>query len=161
VWYFRASLMEEHRVAKRVAPILSRIVPMRLSRAGGLYLDILQGRGSGTGWDLVGETAAAADSLALVKAPVIFDGGANVGKWSCALHAQLRDSTARFVLFEPQLACRSKLDGLALPGKTIIPAALSSAPVAPPCRVLSQVTDLLPSTSVATRTSEICRRIVS
>src|SRR5207244_4170646 len=45
-----------------------------------------------------------------------------------ALHAHLADSTARYVLFEPQMACRSKLDGLMLPGKTIISAALSSAP---------------------------------
>ncbi len=70
------------RLAKKAAPSLARAIPSRLSRAASIYLDILQGKGSGTGWDMAGEAGADATALGRVARPVIVDGGANFGQWA-------------------------------------------------------------------------------
>ncbi len=115
-------------LAKKAAPSLARRVPSRLSRAAGIYLDILQGKGSGTGWDMEGEATADASTLRGVSAPVVVDGGANYGQWASAVARVLRDPAARFFLFEPQQACQETLRTLEVPNKTVIRAAVGEHP---------------------------------
>ena len=51
-------------------------------RLAATYLDILQGKGSGTGWDMAGEIHAALAFVQDIEEPVIFDIGANHGEWT-------------------------------------------------------------------------------
>ncbi|MFJ8076233.1 FkbM family methyltransferase [Streptomyces sp. NPDC096176] len=118
------------RAAKAAAPRLCRLASGRRIRQGTrlleIYLEILQGRGAGTGWDLQGEIIAAQRFLRDVDAPVIFDVGANSGQWSSGLHTALGTRTGRFFMFEPQPACQSALAGTPVPNQVIIPAAVSN-----------------------------------
>lgn len=113
------------RAAKVAAPRLCRLARSRKIRQGTrlleIYLEILQGRGSGTGWDLGGEIIAAQRFLRGVDTPVIFDVGANVGQWSTGLHSALGTGTGRYFLFEPQPACQSALAGTKIPHQVITP----------------------------------------
>ncbi len=110
-------------LAKWAAPGLARLIPRRLSRSAAIYLDVLRGQGSGTGWDMAGEASADASTLRGVPRPVIVD-GANFGQWASAIDRALGNPDARFFLFEPQLACQEVLGELALPNKTVIRAAV-------------------------------------
>jgi hypothetical protein len=67
------SLTQGHtsHLAKRAAPVLTRVAPQRIFRLAEIYLEILQGRGAGTGWDLVGETVAAGSTVRGVQRPVV------------------------------------------------------------------------------------------
>jgi FkbM family methyltransferase len=120
------------RWAKSWAPGLSRLATAGVAgTATGFaetYLAILQGKGSGTGWDLAGETRAAAAFLHDVASPVVLDMGANRGQWTTALHRTLRNDLARFYLCEPQRACQPQLAALAVPGATVIAAAVGERP---------------------------------
>lgn len=120
------------RWGKRCAPRLSRLATARATRtATGFvetYLAILQGKGSGTGWDLGGEARAAATFLRGVPAPVVLDLGANQGQWATALHRALGNDLAHYYLCEPQRACQRPLAALALPRRTVIAAAVSDRP---------------------------------
>jgi FkbM family methyltransferase len=72
------------------------------------YIAILRGKGSGTGWDMHAETNAARAFLTGIPRPVVFDVGANKGKWSQMLSEaipQLMD----LYLFEPQETCRERI----------------------------------------------------
>lgn len=117
------------RLGKRIAPPLARLSagPRRSSvlQLVETYLSIIQGKGAGTGWDLDGEGVAAARFLRSVPAPVILDIGANVGHWSSSLHAVLRNPDARYLLVEPQRACRPSLLELDLPGVEVIGVGIS------------------------------------
>jgi FkbM family methyltransferase len=90
------------------------------------YLQVLDGRGSGTGWSMGDESAVAAAVLRRVPAPIVFDGGANIGLWSVGLHRALSNPHARYYLFEPQASCQSRLAGLPLPNLTVFPIALGA-----------------------------------
>jgi len=114
-------------VAKRLAPGLARIAPSGLTRKAGVYLDVLQGRGSGTGWDMDGETKAGASTVAGIHRPVIFDGGANLGQWASGMQHALGQADPTFFLFEPQSACQDILAALPI-RKVLLPVALGSAP---------------------------------
>lgn len=109
--------------AKRLAPRLSKLALYRPVQNLGTYIEILQGRGSGTGWDMVGETTAAASFLSGVPSPVIFDGGANFGQWAMEMFTRLAHADPRFFLFEPQLACQEVLSKLPMK-KTVVRIAL-------------------------------------
>ncbi|MEV1051974.1 FkbM family methyltransferase [Streptomyces sp. NPDC049887] len=117
------------RTAKAAAPRLCRLASSRRIRQGTrlleIYLEILQGRGAGTGWDLHGEIVAARRCLRGVEAPVIFDVGANYGQWSTGLHSALGTRNGRYFLFEPQPACRPALARTRVPNQVVIPAAVS------------------------------------
>jgi FkbM family methyltransferase len=117
------------RTAKAAAPQLCRLASSGRMRQGTrlleIYLEILQGRGAGTGWDLRGEIVAARRCLQGVEAPVVFDVGANYGQWSAGLRSALGTRTGRFFLFEPQPACQSALAGAGIPNQVVIPAAVS------------------------------------
>lgn len=71
------------------------------------YLAFLSGRGSGSGWDAFGETKAVA--RALHDPRVIFDVGANNGKWACELASRL-DGAPVFHLFECAPYCFEPLE---------------------------------------------------
>lgn len=116
------------RLAKKAAPGLSAVIPPRLSRAASIYLDILQGKGSGTGWDMAGETAADATVLRGVDQPIILDGGANYGQWARSINAVLNNPNSTYFLIEPHQVCQEALLRLGLPNQTVIRAALGDQP---------------------------------
>ena len=115
------------RLGKHAAPALARLVnsrPLRNpARLAGIYLDILQGRGSGTGWDLAGEVSAAVPFLAGVADPVIFDVGANVGEWTLGMWRAC--GRGRYFAYEPQDACLPQLKSLPVPNLTVVRSAMS------------------------------------
>lgn len=113
-------------LAKRAAPYAARLAPPSLSRLGSIYLDILQGKGSGTGWDLRSESGADVTVLRGIPRPVVVNGGANYGQWATACHAALGNPDARFLLIEPQQACQATLHQLGLPNTEIVHAALGA-----------------------------------
>lgn len=119
-----------NRLAKAAAPSVSRLVGNRRVGAGirllEIYLEILQGRGAGTGWDLRGEVVAARRFLGGIDSPVIFDVGANYGQWSTAMRAALGTGKGRFFLFEPQPACLSALAAMSVANHVLIPAAVGN-----------------------------------
>jgi FkbM family methyltransferase len=120
-----------NRIAKAAAPPASRLVGGRLFGEGirllEIYLEILQGRGSGTGWDLRGETVAARRFLRDVGSPVIFDVGANLGQWASMMQAELDGRDARFYQFEPQSACLPVLRARQDASRVVIPCAVGKA----------------------------------
>src|SRR5579864_5193530 len=81
-------------IGKKVTPILGRLVNgVRITRGVQLmtsYLDLLVGKGSGTGWDK-GEEAAAANVLRKrgVTEPVVIDCGGNRGEWTREVRRRL------------------------------------------------------------------------
>jgi FkbM family methyltransferase len=111
-------------LAKKAAPSVARAIPAPLSRAAGIYLDVVQGKGSGTGWDMAGETSADATVLRGIARPTILDGGANYGQWARAINTVLSNPDATFYLFEPQEECQGALARTGLPNSTVIQAAL-------------------------------------
>jgi FkbM family methyltransferase len=92
------------------------------------YLNVLQGLGGGSGWNVTGETRAMTTPLRGLRAPVVVDGGANWGDWSRAVHATLGDEEARFFLVEPQSACQDSIRRLPIKHATVIQAALGAEP---------------------------------
>lgn len=120
-----------NRLAKRLAPHLSPLLmhrPVdRLVRMAGIYLDILQGKGAGTGWDLRSEAEVAARFI-LRPRPVIFDIGANRGDWSAALLQLVGAYDPQLYLFEPQPACQELIRARNLPRAVIVPAAVGERP---------------------------------
>jgi FkbM family methyltransferase len=114
------------RMAKVAAPRIARVLPPRFTRLAALYLDIVQGLGSGTGWDRRAETTAATVALCGAPSPLVVDVGANIGQW--ALAVQRVAPNARFLLVEPQIACVEKLRVVPIPNKQILQVAVSDAP---------------------------------
>lgn len=120
-----------NRAAKALAPPLAAATAWRpAGRAARLlenYLAILQGKGSGSGWDLQGELAVAA-RLVRRPAPVLFDVGANRGAWALGMEARLAHLQPRLFLFEPARACHGVLRALPLANAMLIGAAVGEAP---------------------------------
>lgn len=114
------------RMAKVAAPQVARVLPPRLTRLAALYLDIVQGLGSGTGWDRRAETKAAKVVLRSAHSPLVVDVGANFGQW--ALAVQRIVPNARFLLVEPQTACVEKLCVAPIADKQILQVAVSDVP---------------------------------
>lgn len=123
----RVKKNERYLIAKWLAPSLARIAPAGLTRRAGLYLDVLQGLGSGTGWDMSGEARAVASSVTGIDRPVIFDGGANFGQWALGMKRALQPANPFFFLFEPQSACQGILAALPI-RKILLPVALGATP---------------------------------
>lgn len=77
-----------NRIAKQLTPLVSLALANRrtepLTRLLETYLAIVQGRGSGTGWDMAGEVRVATGFIHRDDA-VVFDVGANMGEWSDGL----------------------------------------------------------------------------
>jgi FkbM family methyltransferase len=88
-----------------------------------LGASLLQGKGAGSGWDMSAEVRAAAACISRPD-PILLDVGANRGNWSVGM-LQLFPATRRIVLFEPQQDCLPTLHALDLPGKVVVPSAVS------------------------------------
>jgi FkbM family methyltransferase len=118
-----------NRIAKRLAAPLSRTVNSRgllkLARYAEAYLNILLGKGSGTGWDLGGEIKAAVSTLRTDR-PVVFDVGANRGDWTRSFLEQVPGATV--VMFEPSAGCQKHLTPLVNERVKLIPLAVGAAP---------------------------------
>lgn len=116
-----------NRAGKRLAPTLARLAANPAgARALGLleaYLAVLQGKGSGSGWDLEAEIAVAAHTIQRAR-PIVVDAGANRGAWSVGLHARIAALQPRFYLLEPSAALQSTLAALPIADKVILPVAL-------------------------------------
>lgn len=114
------------RTAKSFARPLSRLAvsglffrPLRMLDA---YLNVLFGKGAGSGWDAASETSAAV-SLTYRPTPVVFDVGANAGSWSEGFCAA--KPSVRLFLFEPLPACRDQIATKKLPSTaSVVPAAV-------------------------------------
>jgi FkbM family methyltransferase len=118
-----------NRLGKALAPAFSRVAtcsPMlKLSRYAEAYLNILLGKGSGTGWDLEGEIRAACSTLRL-REPLVLDVGANQGDWSRLLLQKIPD--ARIVMFEPAQGCQRHLQPLVNDRVKLVSLAVGLAP---------------------------------
>jgi FkbM family methyltransferase len=118
-----------NRLAKALAPALSRIATsslmLKLSRYTEAYLNILLGKGSGTGWDLSGEIRAALSTIRS-RDPIVFDVGANQGDWSRSILERVPE--ARLVMFEPAQGCRRHLQSLVSDRVKLVPLAIGAAP---------------------------------
>ena len=114
---------------KRLAPALARVADgERLrnpTRLVAIYLDILQGKGSGIGWDMMGEMSAALSFIDGVKGPIIFDIGANHGKWTRKVCRAL--GVGGFFAYEPQTVCQASQDNSRVPGLTVTQSAVPRA----------------------------------
>lgn len=117
-----------NRIGKSLAIPLSRLAVSSMTegvvRLVEAYLCILQGKGAGSGWSLETEIKAALTQINN-STPVVFDVGANVGKWSLLLRKHFPD--ARIFLFEPQQACQKAISNLNIPNSVLIPKVASSA----------------------------------
>jgi FkbM family methyltransferase len=82
---------------------------------------LLQGKGSGSGWDIAAEITAAMKFIR--HGCTVFDIGANKGDWSRAIYNKL-NGAVRLVLFEPQEACFGHLETLVSNGAILIKAAV-------------------------------------
>jgi FkbM family methyltransferase len=117
------------RLGQRLAPTLGRALGMRkATRLASIYLDVIQGFGSGTGWDMDGEVKSISAVLEGIREPVVIDGGANVGTWTKALHRTLGHDRSHFYLVEPQESCNKRLKEIGVPGCVVVPVALGSSP---------------------------------
>ncbi len=76
-------------------------------RAFDAYLNFLLGKGSGVGWDMAEEIAAARARIHR-PAPVVFDIGANVGTWTGQLLAAIPG--AKVFMFEPSPRCWTEIE---------------------------------------------------
>jgi FkbM family methyltransferase len=85
---------------------------------------VLQGKGSGTGWDISAEAKAALPFLS--EGAIVFDVGANCGDWSLELR-RLANFKLNFFMFEPQEACRELLARLPIEHKVIVRAAVGES----------------------------------
>ena len=112
-------------VGKKAAPFLASALAhppwLNYLRWFETYLALLQGKGAGDGWDLKAEVEAASRCVVGNK-PVIFDVGANVGKWA-KIFLDLRPDAELF-LFEPAPACQAAIAALRLSNTTVIPTAV-------------------------------------
>jgi FkbM family methyltransferase len=111
--------------AKQAAKPLSRVAVSqflrRKVRLVEIYLAFLQGKGSGTGWD-IREEVNIAKKLVFRKNPVILDVGANVGDWSKYFLQAI--PTAKIYIVEPVEECQKEIRALNLPNTTLIPSAV-------------------------------------
>jgi len=112
-------------LGKKTAPTLSSLLARdRLAswvRSLETYLAFIQGKGSGSGWDIEAEARLAVQQVRRSD-PVVFDVGAGRGDWSASFLKTL-GTPARLFLFEPLPSYQEVLSSRDLPGATLIPAA--------------------------------------
>lgn len=118
------------RFAKSALPTLSACVSKLRMHSVVRYAEIgaslLQGKGAGSGWDMAGELRAAVSCIKRPN-PVLLDVGANYGKWAQGM-VRAFPATQKIVLFDPQEDCLAALNKLDLPGKIVVPYAVSDHP---------------------------------
>lgn len=116
-----------NRIAKKITPQIGTGVNL-LGMSDGIelfvsYLNLLVGKGSGTGWDKT-ETIAAANVLRQVcpsGQPVVIDCGANIGNWTLELRSHIGTDSGRWIVIEPTPENVQRLESL--PNIEIIEAA--------------------------------------
>jgi FkbM family methyltransferase len=117
-----------NKTAKVVAKPLSSVVCSSFLqgtfRAVDAYLNFLLGKGAGAGWDRQEEVRAATTRISRPH-PVVFDVGANVGKWTQGLLHALPG--ARVFMVEPSPGCQAAIQAKNLPGTTLIPCAVGES----------------------------------
>lgn len=114
-------------IGQNLAPYLSKLIhltgltqPLRMGIA---YLNYLIGRGAGTSLHMDSEVEAALSCIFRGN-PVVFDVGANIGKWSTNFRSQ--NPGCRLYLFEPQTACQEKIRILNLANAQLICSAVGN-----------------------------------
>lgn len=110
-------------LAKPLSHLLANSMTAGWAQLADSYLCILLGKGAGSGWALDAEVKAAKTAIRN-SSPIIFDVGANKGKWSLSIH-QLYPR-AQIFMFEPQPTCRRIIREINIPNSVIIPHAVSS-----------------------------------
>lgn len=94
-------------IAKFIAPKIGRLIYGRRAQNMLSFIEIgaqiLQGKGSGTGWDLAAEYRAA--SRYISDGAIVFDVGANKGDWT---KSALTLGPKIVYMFEPQRSCIEK-----------------------------------------------------
>jgi FkbM family methyltransferase len=84
---------------------------------------LLQGKGSGTGWDMPSEVSVAATFIK-TQTPVLLDVGANVGDWSTMM-LRLFPQCSNLLLVEPQPECGDILAKIKISNKKMFPCAVA------------------------------------
>lgn len=116
-----------NQMAKRLAKPLSKLVTsgpfLRASRYADAYLNVLVGKGAGTGWAISGEVEAAVSTIVRAE-PTVFDIGANKGEWTQILLQRIPAS--RVFLFEPAVDCHEFLRPLFSNRVTLVPSAVGA-----------------------------------
>ena len=126
---FRIHESPFNRLAKRLAKPLSRLVGcgplLKMGRYADAYFNILLGKGSGTGWDLPEEVAAAIATLR-TETPLVLDVGANKGEWTQLLIERV--PRAKVVMFEPAVGCHEHLNPLIGERVSLVRSAVGATP---------------------------------
>ncbi len=114
-------------LAKSALPAMASCVAQlhmhSVVRYAEIATSLLQGKGTGSGWDMSAEVRAAANCIKRPD-PVLLDVGANHGNWTRGMLQAFPD-TRKIVLFEPQPTCLATLNQIEFPGKIIVPSAVS------------------------------------
>jgi FkbM family methyltransferase len=117
-------------IAKSILPLVSAAF---MNRVGGQFIRynelgscLIQGKGSGAGWDISSEISVAA-SFIKTPTPVLLDVGANFGKWSMEM-LKLFPGCRTLLLVEPQTECLQALAKIDFRNKITIPSAVSDRP---------------------------------
>lgn len=109
-------------VAKKLVLILSPI--LRIKRLNSFiryfeaFIAAIQGKGSGSGWNLSGEVIAAISCIHSTS-PIVIDVGANMGLWS-KIMIEKNPSIKRLILIEPQKKCLPFLELINFSEKKIL-----------------------------------------
>jgi FkbM family methyltransferase len=113
--------------AKFALPYVAKVFRNRLAqkamRFSELSFCLIQGKGSGSGWDISSEINVAA-SLVNTKTPVLLDVGANWGHWSTGM-LKLFPQCSKLLIVEPQAKCVEALTRIEFPDKIIFPCAVA------------------------------------
>jgi exopolysaccharide biosynthesis WecB/TagA/CpsF family protein len=125
-WLKHAAGRAGVRLVKHVTPVISYIIrKLRLAYCLELlvaYLNIVIGKGSGTGWDR-GETDLAVRLIPVCE-PVVVDVGGNTGAWTQEVQRGI-GSKGRWLIVEPAEEACAVIQELRLPNVELIRAALS------------------------------------
>ena len=108
-----------------LTPILIHGLPAKFTQLLERYLALIQGKGSGTAWNIQAEITAAVLNIKHTDA-IIFDVGANKGQWSLNLLKAVGANNFKIFLFDPSPHCQKILHSLNIPQKTLIKAAVGS-----------------------------------
>ena len=116
-------------LGKRAAPLLTPLLThpnlAQAVRHLETYLGVIQGKGSGTGWDLDAEVRAARAAIHRPDA-VVIDVGGGRGDWTAALLEAV--PMARVLLLEPSAPALDHLRARCLARTTVLPVAAGDQP---------------------------------
>jgi FkbM family methyltransferase len=118
------------RVAQWALPYIAKAFEnrfaMRALRFSELGSCLIQGKGSGSGWDLGSEIVVAAKFIK-TEIPVLMDVGANWGEWSRGM-LRVFPRCSRLLIVEPQSKCLEGIAKIDFPGKEVFACAVADQP---------------------------------